>query len=227
MPNPVIVREVKGVKISVRGLVLLDNKAAIGIGSLIIFIAMILVASVTASVMIQTMNNLEQQAMETGQKTIREVSSGVKITHQSGYSDGTNIVRLAIFVTTVAGSQDIDLNQAYISLSDGSNQVILSYDSTCFNSSASNGIFGTLNSTNISATEFGLIVVRDIDSSCSSGTPIINNDDLVVLLTNTTNCFSGIGKRTEVFGSLIPEYGINGVISFTTPSAYVDTIIDL
>jgi archaellin len=52
---------VKKVRISVGGL-LGNKKASMGIGSMIIFIAMILVAGVTASVMIQTMNSLQQQA---------------------------------------------------------------------------------------------------------------------------------------------------------------------
>jgi len=45
-----------------------DENTAIGIGTLIIFIAMILVAGIAASVIIQTMNTLQQQqAMETGE----------------------------------------------------------------------------------------------------------------------------------------------------------------
>ena len=43
-----------------------DN-AAIGIGTLIIFIAMILVAGMAASILIETMNNLEQTALKSGQ----------------------------------------------------------------------------------------------------------------------------------------------------------------
>ena len=73
----------------------------------------------------------------------------------------------------------------------------------------------------------GIIVIRDVDTSCQSTTPSINSDDLVVLMVNTTMCFSGIPVRTEVYGGIIPESGMNGVISFTTPSAYIDTIIDL
>ena len=56
---------------------------------------------------------------------------------------------------------------------------------------------------------------------------IINDDDFVVLLINTTDCFSGLSTRKEVSGKVMPEQGISGVISFTTPSAFVDTIIDL
>jgi len=204
-----------------------DENAAIGIGTLIIFIAMILVAGMAASVIIQTMNTLQQQAMETGEQTTRDVSTGLRVTQVSGYNNGSSITQLAIFIKTTAGSSDIDLTYAYISLSDTSKQVILNYTSKCFSSSVSNGLFGTLNSSNLSATTFGIMVIRDVDGSCTSSNPSINSDDLVVLLVNTTKCFSGIGTRTEVSGNVIPEHGIPGVIRFTTPSAYVDPIVEL
>ena len=218
----------KRVNISLkRGLLAFDSRAAVGIGSLIIFIAMILVAGIAASVFIQTMNSLEQQAVQTGQNVIRDISSGLKVTHISGYSDGTDITQLAIFLTTTSGSGDIDLTYAYISLSETTSQVILSYGSGNFSSSVSNGLFGTLNSSNLTATTYGIMVIRDADSSCSSTAPTINNDDLVVLLVNATMCFSGIDTRTEVFGNVIPEQGISGKIGFTTPSTYIDAIMDL
>jgi flagellin FlaB len=43
---------------------------SIGIGAMIVFIAMVLVAGIAASVLIQTSNRLEMQAMKTGQDTI-------------------------------------------------------------------------------------------------------------------------------------------------------------
>lgn len=210
-----------------RRVLVIDTSAAIGIGSLIIFIAMILVAGIAASVIIQTMNSLEQQAFLTGQETLKDVSSGVKVTHVSGYYNGSTITQLAIYLTTTAGSDDIDLTYAYISLSDTAKEVILNYSTSSFSSSVSSGLFGTLNSSLLTATTYGIMVIRDIDDSCSSTAPIINSDDLVVLLVNTTQCFTGIGTRTEVFGNVVPEQGISGVISFTTPSVYINTIIEL
>lgn len=210
-----------------RGLFSVDTEASIGIGALIIFIAMILVAGVTASVMIQVMGGLQQQALKTGQETIRDVSSGLRVTHVSGHQAGSQITQLAIFVSATAGSSDIDLSEAYISLSETTEQVVLVYTSTCFASSVSSGLFQTINSSNLSATTFGIVVVRDIDNSCQSATPTINSDDLVVLIVNTTKCFLGIATRTDVSGSVIPESGMNGVISFNTPSAFTKTIIDL
>lgn len=186
-----------------------------------------MVAGVAASVIIQTMNSLEKQAMQTGQQTIDDVSSGLKVTQVNGYKSGSKVTQLAIFVRTIAGSGSVDLGQAYISLSDSSDQVILNYTSKCFESSASNGLFGTLNSSNLSSSTFGIIVIRDFDRSCSSTSPSVNDDDLVVLMVNTTSCFSGIDTRKKVFGNVVPERGIAGVISFTTPSVFIDTILQL
>lgn len=196
-------------------------------GSLIIFIAMILVAGITASVLIQTMNSLQEQALRTGMETIQDISAGLKVTHISGYNNGSEITQLAIFISPIVASGDIDIAYTYISLSDSSKNVILNYNNSVFNSSVSGGLFGTLNSSNLNSDEFGLIVIRDIDSSCGSSLPIINNGDLVVMLINATKCFLGINTNTDVSGNIYPEHGISGVIGFTTPSTFTNTIIDL
>ncbi len=204
-----------------------DSKADIGIGALIIFIAMIMVAGITASVIIQTMNTLQQQAIQTSEDTLKDISSGLKVTYVSGYTQGSTITQLAIFVTTTAASDDIDLTYTILSLSDSTKKVILNYSSDCFSSGVSNGLFATLNASNLSSYTYGILVVRDIDGSCNATKPVINDEDLVVLLVNTTACFSGIGTRTDVAGEIYPEHGIRGVIGFTTPSTFINTIVDL
>ncbi len=204
-----------------------NDSASIGVGALIIFIAMILVAGVTASVIIQTMNSMQQQALKTGQETIRDVSSGLRVSHVSGYVSNSTIDQLVFFVEVVAGSEAIDLSQATVSLSDSQNIAILKYDMTCFNNSLANGLFSTINATNLTSEEFGILSIRDSDNSCSNSTPIINKNDLVAILINTTNCFGGLDESSTVSGRIIPEQGMSGVIAFTTPSFYVDTIIDL
>jgi len=204
-----------------------DTNADVGIGALIIFIAMIMVAGVTASVMIQTMTSLQQQAIKTSEETLKDISSGLKVTHVSGYISNSTITQLAFFVSTTAASDDIDLTYGILSLSDSTNKVILNYTSRCFSSSVSNGLFGTLNASNLTSSRYGILVIRDIDGSCNMSKPVLNDEDLIVLLVNTTACFSGIGTRTDVSGELYPEHGIRGVIGFTTPSVLVNTIVDL
>jgi len=228
VPRTLIYWEVKRVKtvLTLRMLQSEEN-AAIGIGSLIIFIAMILVAGIAASVFIQTMNSLEQQALQSGQEAARDISSGLKVTQVSGYNNGSTISQIAIFLRTTAGSDYIDLTYTYISLSDTSKSVILNLSTDVYSNTVSGGLFGTLNDSNLTSTTYGLMVIRDVDSSCTSANPIINSDDLVVLLVNSTACFQGIDTRTEVTGNVVPEYGISGVISFTSPSSYINTIIEL
>jgi len=58
---------------------------SIGIGAMIIFIAMVLVAGIAASVLVQTANNLETTAMETGAETTDEVSTGMRVVDIEGY----------------------------------------------------------------------------------------------------------------------------------------------
>ena len=57
----------------------LNDSGAIGIGAMIVLIAMILVAGVAASVLISTSNTLQSQAMKTGAQTTREVASGISV----------------------------------------------------------------------------------------------------------------------------------------------------
>lgn len=204
-----------------------NDQASIGIGSLIIFIAMIISAGVAASVVFQTMNTMQQQALQTSQETIKDISSGLRLTHVSGFVSNDTIAQLCFFVKTTAGSSAIDLSEARLQLSDSEQMPILLFDNESFSNSISNGLFQTLNMSNLTNEEFGVLVVRDIDNTCSSDNPVINDNDLVGILVNTTSCFSGIAPRTSVSGKLVPEQGMSAIIGFTTPSTYTDTIIDL
>ena len=65
-----------------------DNVAAIGIGAMIVFIALILVAAVAAAVIIQTAEKLQQNAQTTGEDTTDMMAS--KITVKSVVIVNTN-----------------------------------------------------------------------------------------------------------------------------------------
>lgn len=188
---------------------------------------MIISAGVAASVVFQTMDSMQQQALQTSQQTIKDISSGVQLTYVSGFVTNNSITRLCFFVKTTAGSDSIDLSETRLQISNSEKMPILQYDNTSFSALVSNGLFQTINMSNLSNAEFGVLVIRDIDSSCSSNNPVINDNDLVGLLVNTISCFDGIATRTTVSGKIVPEQGISAIIGFTTPSAFADTIIDL
>ena len=206
---------------------------SIGIGAMIVFIAMVLVAGIAASVLIQTSTTLESQAMATGQETTGEVAGGIAVFDIEGHVS-TEIDGLAITVRTRAGSPDIDLNETVIMMSDGTTKVLLSYDytsATHFNSSVNTSdgrVFGFAYS-DLTYEQFGILVLKDADGSCARFTPVINTGDKVILFVDTDACFgtNGIDTRTKVFGFIFPEHGSPGVISFRTPAAYSDTVYDL
>lgn len=80
-----------------------DNWAAIGIGAMIVFISLILVAAVASAVIVQTAEKLQQNAQRTGEDTSDELSG--KITIQSGYIQ--NGGEYVLYVRLGAGSDTI------------------------------------------------------------------------------------------------------------------------
>lgn len=205
------------------------DTAAIGIGAMIIFIAMVLVAGIAASVLIQTSTRLEMQALKTGQETIAEVASGLKVEAIEGHNTSGSIDKMAIEITSKAGSPDIDLHETIIEISDSSEKYILAYersDDTYTNSSNVNGdVFGS--GTYGSANSFSVIVLNDADDSCTRDNPIINFGDHVILGINTDEVFGGLLPRTDVSGIVVCEEGSPGIVGFTTPASYIDDVMEL
>jgi archaeal flagellin FlaB len=204
-----------------------SDTAAIGIGTMIIFIAMILVAGVAATVLIQTMDSLQGQAMRTGQETLTDVSVGLKISQITGKVEASKIAVLSFMITPLLSSSTINLSSTIISLSDTQNKVLFMYNQSCYASAVTAGLFDSINTSDLGSNEFGIVVIRDLDSSCIALAPTINDDDLVVLVINVSKGFSGIPTRTTLSGTIMPEKGISATISCTVPSILSKRIIDL
>ena len=207
------------------------DAGSMGIGALIIFIAMVLVAGIAATVLVQVANTLQMQALYTGQETIQEVATGVQVADVEGHvTNATNGIDLiTISVRGRAGAGNIDLSETVIEIANNQTKVILSYQSTQHAATpTATGIFNTAAFT-LAANEFGIIVIEDADGSCATAaTPIINRGDLVMLTVNTSITFSpGLAVRTDIWGNVIPEIGSWGILSFRTPATYIDEVYDL
>ena len=204
------------------------DDGAIGIGTMIIFIAMVLVAGIAASVLIQTSSRLESQAMTTGEETTAEVATGVEVTDVQAHVSSGSIDKIVVTIRCRAGSKDIDLSTSVLELSDGDTKYVLSYDNTVFAATpATLGFFETDVFDDLLATEFGLIELQDEDGSFLQATPVMNRGDKVVLSVNATATFGGLGERVIVSGRVIPEEGSAGIISFRTPSSFTENVYDL
>ncbi|MFA4957003.1 MAG: flagellin [Candidatus Methanoperedens sp.] len=91
--------------------ILKNNAGDVGIGTLIIFIAMVLVAAVAAAVLIQTSGILQQKAQQTGKEATAEVSSNLKIISVVGSNGTGGIITLTILAEISAGGNNLDTNE--------------------------------------------------------------------------------------------------------------------
>ncbi|HIE31855.1 MAG TPA: flagellin [Methanosarcinales archaeon] len=116
-----------------------DDQAQVGIGTLIIFIAMVLVAAVAAAVLIQTSGVLQQKAQTTGKEATKEISSNIDVDSVEGWRGGSNssasdmdtfsaeLYRLDMRCSLKVGSEPVDMNQVVITITDGTTTNDLRY----------------------------------------------------------------------------------------------------
>ena len=115
-----------------------EERGQVGIGTLIVFIAMVLVAAIAAGVLINTAGFLPTQAEATGEESTSQVSDRLQIVSQSGAisdsvgedDDETGLGKLEFVVSQAPGADSIDLNEVSVELigADGQETFELSDD---------------------------------------------------------------------------------------------------
>ncbi len=123
----------KAVKLNIRE----NDRAAIGIGTLIVFIALVLVAAIAAAVIIRTSYSLKDQAESTAEGARQEVSGAVKVMSLVGDRDptgsGTNeatIDTVWFYVSHWSGSRGVNMEEVRIIVRTAGTLAELSLDTT-------------------------------------------------------------------------------------------------
>ena len=200
------------------------NKVAeAGISAMIIFIASILVSAVVATLLIENINSLRQQAENTGMEAIGQISNGVSIYSMIGdrkedsnasVSSSDSIQVLKVGVKLISGSDNIDLNNLLVEINSNSNSVSLSYNASGTSAAHAN------------ANSYIVIPLLDSDSSISSDHIITQGDKLEIIISfdeDATNITAGQGDSISM--SVMPLIGIDTEYHFTITSIFINRYI--
>lgn len=180
-----------------------DGRAQVGIGTLIVFIAMVLVAAIAAGVLINTAGFLQSQAEATGEESTDLVSERIDVTTEIGVvdQDANGFEEIRIGVTGAAGADDIDLNETIIQAVGPEGQEILTL---------ADGWDGDANS--LGEDEFG--VLNDTDDELDQEEAVISQDngDLIIVLNPEDGPF-GTDPGEDAFGA-----GDRATLDIVSPS---------
>jgi len=191
-----------------------NKKAEAGIGTLILFIALILVAAVAAGVLIQTSSSLQSKALVTGSQAKGQVSTRLLILSAWGEDvDGNQSIEDMYFKAKLApGSDPISLHDSYVA-----------YDSTDQRRTYRFNQSGECNLGNLT----------DPDNSASflvTGRVAYNTPGYLLSGDIVDVCFrlpQEVGESTELSVAFSPKIGTQTVFTTITPDVITDTKVIL
>ncbi|MDL0138246.1 flagellin [Halobacterium salinarum] len=91
-----------------------DERGQVGIGTLIVFIAMVLVAAIAAGVLINTAGYLQSKGSATGEEASAQVSNRINIVSAYGNVNSEKVDYVNLTVRQAAGADNINLTKSTI-----------------------------------------------------------------------------------------------------------------
>ncbi|MFH0861771.1 MAG: archaellin/type IV pilin N-terminal domain-containing protein [Candidatus Altiarchaeota archaeon] len=185
----------------------MKNKGSMGVGTLIIFIAVILVAAVAAAVLISTAGSLQQRALVTGGQAEEGVSTGAEAVSvmATDATSGHTIESFEMLLRLQSGSESMNLN----------NTVLIMDTSTTSQNMDFSG------STAYTTINYGVAYVKqgpDYEPGYLS-----RGDVIKVNFASTNN----ITENAQVRLKVVPRVGQATIIEFTTPDVMTDMRVSL
>ncbi len=196
-----------------------NETADIGVGTLIIFIAMVLVAAVAATLLIYTTGALQQKAIKTSTEAVTQVSSNIVVVNVIGDRVNSTVpgIQPGIQGFIIRIKPDVGTTSIYL------RQLLIIEIASYYR--------WDLNYSNIERLgSYGVYdIVRDDDGSFNVDTPVLNSGDLVDIAYHTTNYTCPLlMPRQTITLSLNQELGASVNLEITAPNSFgVNRYIEL
>jgi archaellin len=121
-----------------------SKRAEMGIGTLIIFISLLLVAAIAAGVLIQTAGSLQEKALMTGDQAKGQIATNIRVVEVSATDGRNGTVKQFTYIAKLAsGSEPIKLAQSVFTMNTYDRTATLKYAGTGANFTNSAGGYYT------------------------------------------------------------------------------------
>jgi archaellin len=184
-----------------------DKAADVGIGSMVVFVSMILTASGAASIVISSTSEVQQQAQSTTDQAISEVTIGFSVPSILGQVDRTDyqVQQLEIFLKAQPGSPNINMENM---------MVVVLYRDTKMELSFSDSIANDL------SYKCQLVVGTSSTSDNWTQMHVLGSGDMVKVVITDGDHDLSLEPMTPVTLDFMPSYGHGLEVRFTTPEIY-------
>lgn len=220
-----------------------SKKGEMGIGTMILFIAMVLVAAVAAALLISTAGSLNQQAQETSRLAQADVSTGFVIEESLGVVSSNTVTDLFMKIRLIAGSQAVDLENVVIELMDSDTEDTVSFTdwvdeadgSEAYQASASAFAVEQPSAGQTSGSgddgSFPSGKLRDpngyYDDSTGANVPIVSQGTLIMVHIDLSNTVGAQSAQDTLYIKIIPKHGAPTYEEIHIPEVIYGTYITL
>jgi len=194
-----------------------DDRGQVGIGTLIVFIAMVLVAAIAAGVLINTAGFLQSGAEETGQQSSDQVTNRLQVVSAVGEDiNGDTVDTVRVTVKQAPGANNIDLSTTTLQFVHSSGSTDLTFPDSGGYADASPG----------TATDFYVTDVQDEDDSMNGDDNVVLNDpsDRAQIILDTSSITSnGFGEGDTATVQINTQSGGNTELRLVVPETLSGT----
>ncbi|MBU0762135.1 MAG: hypothetical protein KKD39_03855 [Candidatus Altiarchaeota archaeon] len=200
------------------------SKGMMGIGTLIIFIAVILVAAVAAAVLISTSGSLQQRGLATGAQAEEGVSTGAEViaVMATDGNSGHDVERFEAVMRIQSGSEPMNLNNTVILLDTATTSQNLIYNGTL--------TLDREQDTSVTTADYRVYYVKqgpDYEAGYLSRGDVLKAKFRCQDCSSATGDTGGIGENQKVRIKIIPRVGQAAIVEFTTPDVITEQRLNL